>query len=64
MINVAQKGKDENLGSVYSHEVAPLIYTVFSQRKNVKVDCTVKYEMHLMKNGVFWEVTPCGSCKN
>jgi hypothetical protein len=34
--------------------------------KNVKqnIDAFSSDRQTLMKNGVFWDVTPCGSCKN
>jgi hypothetical protein len=35
--------------------------------KNTTVYCFVRFEVFTamtMKNGIFWDVTPCGSCKN
>jgi hypothetical protein len=24
----------------------------------------IRKQLHMLKNGAFWDVTPCGSCKN
>jgi hypothetical protein len=52
-------------------EVTALVYLVISIEK---LECrtwncykSVRFELFMAvstKNGVFWDVTPCGSCKN
>jgi hypothetical protein len=39
----------------------PLRGTRYNKRENVRFEV---FKAVTMKNGVFWDVTPCGSCKN
>jgi hypothetical protein len=36
----------------------------FSEKKAKQISKKGNYRQKFVKNGVFWDVTPCGSCKN
>jgi hypothetical protein len=37
---------------------------MYNVLNDLKMPCSL-YDMYvILKNGVFWDVTPCGSCKN
>jgi hypothetical protein len=55
MFHTAQGGVSRHEGEFYDHKL------------QVKGKNVVRFEVITvvaMKNGVFWDVTPCGSCKN
>jgi hypothetical protein len=38
--------------------------TLIGASKEVGLKVNIEKTKYMMKNGVFWGVTPCGSCKN
>jgi hypothetical protein len=38
--------------------------TLIDARKKVDLEVKVEETKYMLKNGVFWDVTPCGCCMN
>jgi hypothetical protein len=51
---------DDKVSCMYRHQCRIVQVSIVHYRSSV----TLNVKIDFVKNGVFWDVTPCGCCKN